>query len=205
MDIALLLLLIIAASQLLRVQYQRARIALLGRHLARLQLEKHMETLTQGYARAIHDATESRQIQVLETLHQTERAAASQVQTLASSLREETPQSLKMGALSFCVPYAERFLPDGMLRDFQALVQIHADGLRHVVDNVENWDPKTRAFHLSAELYLLQHSCHWFCKSRGIADARLLLRHQVNHAKVLESVSHVTRTPYLRWLQGDSR
>ncbi|OZI45613.1 hypothetical protein CEK29_05075 [Bordetella genomosp. 5] len=202
MDFALTLLLVFAAWQFLRVQYQRSHIALLGRHLANLQLEKHMETLTQGYARAIREESEPRQLQILETFAPSERSLASQARALANSLRDENPQATRMTALSFCVPYAERFLPNGMLRDFRVLIAIHANGLRHVVDNAEGLDPKARAFHLSAELYLLQHSCHWFCKSRAVADARLLLRHQVNHRKVLESVSEVTRRPYLEWLQG---
>src|SRR5690606_21953402 len=143
--------------------------ALLGRHLAGRQLERHMETLTQGYTRAIHEETETRQLQVLETYAQTERAVAAQVQALADSMQEESLQTASMSMLPFCVPYAEHFLPAAM-RDFRELLHIHAAGLRHVVDNEGGWDPKSRAYHLSAELYLLQHSCHWFCKSRTVAD-----------------------------------
>ncbi|MGE8545825.1 hypothetical protein [Alcaligenes sp. Marseille-Q7550] len=201
MDTVLILLMIALAWQVLRVRYQRGRIALLGRHLAGRQLERHMETLTQGYTRAIHEEAETRQLQVLETYAQTERAVAAQVQALADSMQEESLQAASMSMLSFCVPYAERFLPAAM-RDFRELLHIHAAGLRHVVDNEDDWDPKSRAYHLSAELYLLQHSCHWFCKSRTVADARLLVRHQVDHQKVLESVSEPTRSAYRQWLQG---
>lgn len=201
MDIALNLLLVVLGWQMLRVRYQRARIALLGRHLANLQLERHMETLTEGYTRAIHEEAETRQLQVLGMLAQTERAVAVQAQSLADTMQKESLQAASMSTLSLCVPYAERFLPVAM-RDFRELLHIHATGLRYAVDNEGGWDAKSRAYHLSAELYLLQHSCHWFCKSRAIADARLLMRHQVNHQKVLESVSAVTRSSYLRWLRG---
>lgn len=204
MDIALILLVIIVVWQIARARYQRSHIVLLGRHLADLQLERHMETLTQGYSRAIQADSESRQLQVLETFAATERSVAAQVHALANAMQKEDPQATRVNMVSFCVPYIERFLP-AMTRDFRELLHIHAKGLRHVVDNVEQWDPKTRAYHLSAELYLLQHSCHWFCKSRTVADARLMLRHQVNHQKVLESVSHVTRSAYLRWQGADSR
>ncbi|MDM9559839.1 MULTISPECIES: hypothetical protein [Bordetella] len=200
METALALLMAVAAWQVLRVRYQRTHIALLGRHLADLQLERHMETLTQGYTRAIHEKDEARQLQVLETYAQTERAAAAQARSLANAMQKESAQAAAMGALPFCVPYIERFLP-GMTRDFRALLQIHAAGLRHVVDNEGQWDLKSRAYHLSAELYLLQHSCHWYCKSRAVADARLVVRHQVQHRKVLDSVSERTRSAYLRWLQ----
>ncbi|TEA77417.1 hypothetical protein [Allopusillimonas ginsengisoli] len=202
MDFALTLLVVVIAWQVLRVRYQRARIALLGRHLANLQLERHMETLTQGYTRAIHEESETRQIQVLTTFAQTESAVATQVQSLANTMQKESAPAASMGTLPFCLPYAHRFLPT-LARDFRELLHIHAAGLRHVVDNEGGWDAKSRAYHLSAELYLLQHSCHWFCKSRAVADARLMLRHQVNHQTVLDSVSAMTRSAYQRWLQGD--
>ncbi|PLC51547.1 hypothetical protein CR159_00455 [Pollutimonas subterranea] len=201
METALILLLALAAWQVLRVLYQRAHIALLGRHLASLQLERHMETLTQGYTRAIQEEDETRQVQVLKSFDLTERAVAAQVQSLADAMQKESTLAAGMGALPFCVPYAERFLPAAS-RDFRELLQIHAAGLRHAVDNEGRWDAKQRAYHLSAELYLFQHSCHWFCKSRVVANARLLMRHQVDHQKVLDSVSAVTRSSYLQWLRG---
>lgn len=204
MDFALTLLALVVAWRMLCLRYQRTHIALLGKHLANLQLERHMETLTQGYARAIGEQAETRRLQVLETFAQTERAVAAQARTLAQAIQKESTQATSMGRLSYCVPYIERFFPTAT-RDFRKLLDIHATGLRHVVDNEGGWDAKNRAFHLSAELYLLQHSCHWFCKSRNVADARLLLQHQVNHQKVLESVSGVTRSAYLQWLQGDDK
>ena len=201
MDIVLILLMVAAAWQVLRVRYQRTHIALLGRHLAGLQLERHMETLTQGYTRAIREEDEARQIQVLETFAQTERAVAAQVQSLADAMRKESAPAASMGSLPLCVPYIERFLP-ALTRDFRELLRIHAAGLRDVVDNGDGRNAKDRAYRLSAELYLLQHSCHWFCKSRAVADTRLVLRHQVNHGKVLDSVSAATRSAYLQWLRG---
>lgn len=202
MDIALTLLLAFIAWQILRMRYQRARIALLGRHLAKLQLERHMETLTQGYTRAIHEETETRQLQVLDTFGQTEHAMAAQIQSLADAMQKESAQATRMGTFSFCLPYAEHFLGAAM-RDFRELLHIHAAGLRKAVDNESGWDAKSRAYHLSAELYLLQHSCHWFCKSRAVADARLVLRHQVTHQQVVDAVSAATRSAYLQWLQGN--
>ncbi len=204
MNIALILLLAALGWQVLRVRYQRTHIALLGRHLANLQLERHMETLTEGYTRAIRETAETRRLQVLDMFTQTERAVAAQTQSLALAMQKESLQAASMGSLPFCLPYAERFLPSVTL-DFRELLHIHAAGLRHVVDNEAGWDPNNRAYHLSAELYLFQHSCHWFCKSRTVADARLLRRHQVNHQKVLESVSDVTRLAYLRWLESSRK
>ncbi|RTZ45831.1 hypothetical protein EKL30_05495 [Candidimonas sp. SYP-B2681] len=201
MDIVLSVFVVAVIWRILCVQYQRGRIALLGSHLSGLQLERHMETLTQGYTRAISADTESRQLQVLETFAQTEHAVAAQVRTLADSMQKEGEQAAGMGVLRACVPHIERFRP-ALTRDLRRLLQIHADGLRHVVDNEKNLEPKDRAFCLLAELYLFQHSCHWYCKSRGVADARLMLRHKVDYQKVLDSVSDVTRPAYLKWLGG---
>src|SRR3546814_16958355 len=61
-------------------------------HLANLQLERHMETLTEGYTRAIHEKEKTRQIQVLETYAQTERAMAGNIQSLADTMQKETVQ-----------------------------------------------------------------------------------------------------------------
>lgn len=40
------------------------------------------------------------------------------------------------------------------------------------------------------------HSCHWFCKSKVVASARLLARHQTSHDQVLRSVTAETRQAY---------
>lgn len=199
MEMTLTLLLVALGWHALRARYQRARIALLGRHLASLNLERHMETLTQGYTRAIHEEDTARQLQVLHTFAVTESAVAAQLKSLADAMDKESSLATRMSVLGFSVPYAERFLPDSLTRDFRELLRIHARGMRHVVDNGGQWDAKDRAFHLSAELYLFQHSCHWFCKSRTVADARLMLRHEVKHEKVVDSVSAMTRAAYLEW------
>ncbi|HLR77906.1 MAG TPA: hypothetical protein VK062_02545 [Burkholderiaceae bacterium] len=204
METFTILLTMVAAWHVLRVRYQKARVTLLGQHLADLQLEKHMQTLTEGYSRAIHESDPDRQIQIFKTFADTENAVARQVQALSASIHNEQEQSTRMGVLPFCIPYVEVAFPF-LTRDFRRLLQIHATGLQHIVDNNDQLSVKDRAFHLSAELYLLQHSCHWFCKSRAVADARLVVRHKVNYQKVLESVSDVTRLGYMAWFKNSGR
>ncbi|HJD44182.1 MAG TPA: hypothetical protein H9906_04035 [Candidatus Paenalcaligenes intestinipullorum] len=199
MDFTLILLTLFIVWQVLRVRYQRAHIALLGQQLAQFQLEKHMETLTSGYTRAIQDSSESRQLQIFDTLHQTEYAVAAQLQGLAKALDKLDPKITQFGVWPICVPFVERVLPSAA-RDFRQLVALHAAGIKRLVDNDDQLEIKPRAFHLSAELYLFQHSCHWFCKSKTVADARLLVRHQVDYKKVLASVSEQTRRQYEQWL-----
>jgi hypothetical protein len=53
---------------------------------------------------------------------------------------------------------------------------------------------------LTAELLLFQHSCHWFCRSKVTANARMVGRHKTPHAQLLASVSAPTRTAYLQLL-----
>jgi hypothetical protein len=46
-------------------------------------------------------------------------------------------------------------------------------------------------------MFLMQHSCHWFCKSKAVASARLLVRHKTSYEQVLASVAPETRRAYL--------
>lgn len=201
MEMGFTLLMAFIVWQGLRVRYQRTHIALLRQYLSQLQLERHMETLTTTYTRAIHEQAETRQLQVLATVNQTEQTVVAQLQRLADGLKKESATATTMSVLAFNFPFLASMFSN-MKRDFRELVQIHADGLRYVVENTDTLSPKDRAYHLSAELYLFQHSCHWFCKSRTVADARLMLRHKVDHKKVLASVSEPTRVAYEKWLHN---
>ena len=49
-----------------------------------------------------------------------------------------------------------------------------------------------RARTVLAELYLMQHTCHWFCRSRTVASMRLLARHKTAYEQVLQSVAPAT-------------
>lgn len=198
MDIALLLLLLLTLWLILRMRSQAQRIMLLGQQLSGLQIEQHMQTLTEGYMRAIHEADPQRQAQIWPTLASTERALASQAQRLATGMGQHDSSRTRIGRWSFDVPYIERWLP-AATRDFRALLRIHAEGLQRM-ESASDLPPKDRAYQLMAELLLLQHSCHWFCKSRNTADARLVLRHQVTHEKVLQSIHPLTLRAYQQWL-----
>ena len=41
--------------------------------------------------------------------------------------------------------------------------------------------PKDRAFAILAEMLLMQHTCHWYCRSKAVASARMLARHQTSY------------------------
>jgi hypothetical protein len=52
------------------------------------------------------------------------------------------------------------------------------------------------AFTMSAELFLMQHTCHWFCKSKTVASARMLALHKTTYAQLVASVAPGTRDAY---------
>jgi hypothetical protein len=78
----------------------------------------------------------------------------------------------------------------------RALLQVHAQGVASVLDPHFVAAPKDRAYMLTAELLLFQHSCHWYCRSRSIANARVLARHHTPHAQLLAHVHPTTRRSY---------
>jgi hypothetical protein len=79
---------------------------------------------------------------------------------------------------------------------------IHAQGLGGVVANTHGRSRKDQAWTLSAELLLMQHTCHWYCKSKTVASARLLARHHTSYEQVLAAVSPDTRAAYGRLVGG---
>jgi len=75
-------------------------------------------------------------------------------------------------------------------------LSIHSHAIDQAVCNSLHQEPKAKAFTLMAELFLMQHSCHWFCRSKTVASARLLARHRTAYAQVLASVAPQTRKAY---------
>ena len=86
------------------------------------------------------------------------------------------------------------------------LLAIHAHGLARAAEPVADDAPagatRDRAYTLLAEMLLMQHSCHWFCRSQTIASARMLAQHKTHHAQALQAVSAATREAYLAVLRG---
>ncbi len=80
-----------------------------------------------------------------------------------------------------------------------------AQGLAATLRNDEGLSTRDRAFRATAELLLFQHSCHWFCRSRSVASARLLARHQTAYAQVLAAVAPATREAYRRLVREPGR
>lgn len=171
---------------------QRRRIALLAQALQPYQLEKHMETLTDGYLRALGEADAERREQVWAVLEGTERLLAEQFQGLATDIARLPEPDTRISRWSLALPLVTRLLPRSTF-DLREAVVVHARGVGSAVQNTRGLNRRDKAYLLSAELFLFQHTCHWYCRSRAVASARLQLRHKTTYAQVMSAVSPATR------------
>ena len=201
MDLFLLALLIATGIFMLNAREQRRRIALLGSHLSQYQIEKLMETLTDGYLRALGESTDERRSQIWSLLSTTEAQLSEQFSRFAADFAQVPEPDARVSRLAMAVPFAARLLP-ALTFDMRTALGIHARGIEHVQRNTGHLSPKDRAYMMTAELFLMQHTCHWYCKSKTIASARMMARHQTPHAQLVASVSELTRKAYLKLTQG---
>ncbi len=202
MDTLEILSLLVAASfavHWFNNQSRRARTALLASQLQPFQIERLMQQLTEGYMRALAEADPERQQQVLQLQQESEQQLARQFQDLARAFAQlPAPQAR---TLKLALPGIEKVLPQSTF-DTRRVLQIHADGIERVVRNDAGRSPRDKAFTLMAEMFLMQHSCHWFCRSKTIASARMLAQHQTHYEQALEAVSPETREAYLAVING---
>ncbi len=201
MDILLLALFLSAGTWVLNAKEQRKRIALLGSHLAHYQIEKLMQTLTDGYLRALGENQEERRQQIWQLLSTTESQLSEQFGRFAAEFGRLSAADTRVSRLAIALPFADKVLP-AFTFDMRQALAIHAKGIAHVVQNTGHLSPKDRAYMMTAELFLMQHTCHWFCKSKTIATARMLARHQTPHEQLVASVSAETRNAYRTLIQG---
>lgn len=201
MDVLFLATLIATGVFVLNAKQQRERVALLASYLGNYQIEKLMENLTEGYLRALGESDTERREQVWNLLRTTELQLSEQFTRFTADFTRVEPLQTRISTLPLALPYADRWLPSASIDMRQALA-IHAQGIERAVRNEAGLSLRDKAYTLSAELFLMQHTCHWFCKSRAIASARLMARHKTPHAQVLASVTPATRTAYLALLGG---
>lgn len=193
--------LIASGTYMLNAKEQRKRIAILGMHLSHYQIEKLMEALTEGYMRALGESSAERRDQVWSLLSTTEQQLSEQFSRFAADFAKVSEEDARVSRLPIALPFADKLFPAATF-DMRKALAIHAKGITHVMQNTGHLSAKDRAYMMTAELFLMQHTCHWYCKSRTVASARLLARHQTAYEKVLESVSPETRRAYLALVQG---
>lgn len=195
MDILILVLAIFAGIAFLNAQEQKKRIALLSQHLGQYQIETLMEKVTQGYLRALGEDDAERREQIWSLLIGAESALVSQFNRFAQDFAQVDATAARVSRLVVALPGANRWWP-GASFDVREAFRIHAKGLADAAATDAQRSPRDKAFTLSAELFLMQHTCHWFCRSRAVASARLMRRHQTRHEQVLQAVTPATRRAY---------
>ncbi len=195
MDILVIVILFGFALHAFNVRDQRVRIALLGTHLGRYRIEKLMQDLTQGYLRALGETDPQRQAAIWNLLGSAETDLVEQFRAFVLEFSNVTGPQARVSRLAIALPYAANWLP-GYTFDMRRVLSIHADAFALAASHSQVQDAKGKAFTLMAEMFLMQHSCHWFCRSKMVASARLLARHKTPYTQVLASVALPTRQAY---------
>ncbi|KQM75661.1 hypothetical protein [Xylophilus sp. Leaf220] len=201
MDFLLLATMVAIGAYGLKARDQGRRIILLGTHLRQYQIEKLMENLTEGYLRALGEDDPERRQQIWNLLHATEGSLANQFQTFATEFARVDESQTRVSTLPVALPYAARLLPAASF-DVRKAFSVHARGIADAARNTEQRSTRDRAFTMSAELFLMQHTCHWFCRSKAVASARMMARHQTTHQQLVDAVAPDTRRAYLALIEG---
>ena len=201
MDSFFLLLLLAGGAYLIKARDQNRRIALLGSYLGQYQLEQLMESLTDGYLRALGEDDPERRQQVWNFLNAAELTLCEQFNRFVTELAKVDEDEVRVSKLALALPYADKLFPATTF-DLRKVLRIHANGICMVAKNERGMPAKDKAFTLSAELFLMQHTCHWFCRSKTVASVRLLRQHQTTYEQVLNCVSPETRAAYQALIAG---
>lgn len=201
MELFTLLTLLALGAYLLKSRDQKKRIALLGSYLGKYQIEKLMESLTDGYLRALGEADLERRAQIWNMLDSAEVTLCEQFNRFVTEFSSVDAAEVRVSKLALAVPYADQLFPSATF-DLQEALRIHARGISQVAKNSQGRTQKDKAFTLSAELFLMQHTCHWFCRSKSVASARMLARHKTSYAQLVAAVSPETRKAYNALVAG---
>jgi hypothetical protein len=195
MDVLMLAAIILVLLGMARRAYERKRIALLASYLGRFQIEKLMATLSDGYLRALGEDEPQRRQQVWDFLQTSEQSLTEQFDRLASAIASADEADTRVSTLPMALPWADRLLPAATF-DLRKALAIHARGIRAAVQDYAHESSRDRAFRLSAEMFLMQHTCHWYCKSKAIASARMWVRHKTRYEQLLSAVGTQTARDY---------
>ena len=177
-----------------KAKLQQQRIALLARFLSGHSIEKNIETLTEGYLRALGEADPGRREQIWNVLRTTEQALCKQMHQFANDFATSDPAAARVSKLPIWLPLASAFAGSFDMRE---ALRVHARGICRAIDEEAAGSAKDRAFAISAEMLLMQHTCHWFCRSKSVASARMLARHRTSYEQLVRAVLPQTRSDYL--------
>jgi hypothetical protein len=195
MDLLVVMLPLLVSLYLLNRQQQQLRIHRLATLLQPLGLEKLMEQLSTGYLRALGESDPVRNEPIWNLLAESEQRFGDQLQRLTEKALQLSPEKARFSLWPMWAGLAARWLPVATF-DMRELLNIHARGVAEVLHNPQGLERRAQAFMMSAEMLLFQHSCHMYCRSLGVASARLLVRHQTSHAQALGAASPSTQRAY---------
>ena len=196
MEILVALTLIAFSAYTLSARAQARRIALLGSYLGKYQIENLMESLTEGYLRALGEIDPERRAQVWSALATAETVLSEQFTRFVLDFATVNAAQARVSQLTFAFPYADKLFPRATF-DMRKALSLHAHAIGNAVTNRLDQSQKDKAYTVCAELFLMQHTCHWFCRSKLVASARLLARHKTSYAQALAAVAPSTRQAYL--------
>src|SRR5689334_8462970 len=111
MEFLILATLVVVGASILKSTDQRRRIALLGSYLGGYQIERLMESLTDGYLRCLGEDDPERRTQIWALLDDTERKLSTQFSNFASEFSRVDEKDARVSTLPIGIPYASRFLP----------------------------------------------------------------------------------------------
>lgn len=192
-DFLLLLPIALVALWIIKTRQQQRRIAILARYLYGHDIEKHIETLSQGYLRALGESDPTRSEQVWDVLRATEDVLSRQVCKLAEDFSGVEPTATRVSKFPIWLPRSPAF---DRSFDMREALRIHARGICRAIER-QGASPKDRAFAILAEMLLMQHTCHWYCRSKSVASARMLASHQTSYEQLVGGVLLQTRQEYL--------
>jgi hypothetical protein len=204
MEIFVLLMLIAFGILVANSRDQRQRIALLSSYLGKYQIEKLMESLTEGYLRALSESDPTRRAQIWNLLNSAELDLSAQFERFVTEFSRVDAQLARVSRFPVAFFPATRLFP-GASFDMREALAIHARGIAQAVNQSRDSPGRDSAYTLSAEIFLMQHTCHWFCRSKALASARMMARHKTTYPQLVAAVAANTRHAYLALVNAQAR
>ena len=130
---------------------------------------------------------------LVELLRGTEELLCRQVRKLAEDFAGVEATATRVSKFPIWLPRSPAF---DKSFDMREALRMHARGIARAIEE-QGTSPKDRAYAILAEMLLMQHTCHWYCRSKSVASARMLATHRTSHEQLLGAVLPQTRQEYL--------
>jgi hypothetical protein len=108
MELAVLVMIVAFVGYTFQARDERRRIGLLGHYLGQYQIEKLMQTLTDGYMRALGEADAARQAQIWSMLTTTETALCEQFRRFVLDLAQLDADAARVSKLPLSIYFTAK-------------------------------------------------------------------------------------------------